>query len=152
MLALHIFYKKKKQPFECIYKMKFMAGKQKRADITERFCAKAYIVTHVNNENIVIYHQIFLMNLVIVFLCSASVLCFVKCPFVSSISAHPPPPLPTQRKVTKFCSINLANPKLGPFRICRILWLPSVVRATISSFTNHLPLQLGDKSFKVYLK
>ena len=69
--------------------MKFMVGKQVRADTTERFCAKAYIVTHVNNENIVIYHQIFLMNLVIVFLCSASVLCFVKCSFVSSISAHP---------------------------------------------------------------
>lgn len=69
--------------------MKFMVEKQKRAAITERFCAKAYIVTHVNNENIVIYHQIFLMNLVIVFLCSASVLCFVKCPFVSSISIHP---------------------------------------------------------------
>lgn len=29
------------------------------------------------------------MNLVIVFLCRASVLCFVKCPFVSSISIHP---------------------------------------------------------------
>lgn len=72
--------------------MKFMFEKQKRAAITERFCAKAYIVTHVNNENIVIYHQIFLMNLVIVFLCSASVLCFVKCPFVSSISIHPSSP------------------------------------------------------------
>lgn len=38
-------------------KMKFMVGKQKRADTTDQFCAKAYIVTHVNNENIVIYHQ-----------------------------------------------------------------------------------------------
>ena len=119
MLALHIFFKN--QPFECIYKMKFMVGKQKRADTTDQFCAKAYIVTHVNNENIVIYHQIFLMNLVIVFLCSASVLCFVKCPFVSSISTHPH--LPFQpRGVTKFCSINLANPELGPFIVCSLLW------------------------------
>lgn len=69
--------------------MKFMVAKQKTADTTERFCAKADIVTHVNNENTVMYHQIFLMNLVIVFLCRASVLCFVKCPFVSSISIHP---------------------------------------------------------------
>lgn len=48
--------------------MKFMVEKQKRADGTERFCVKAYIVTNINNENIVIYHQISLMNLVIVFL------------------------------------------------------------------------------------
>lgn len=76
--------------------MKFMVETQKRGDRTERFCAKAYIVTHVNNENIVIYHQIFLMNLVIVLLCSTSVLCFVKCSFVSSRSV--PPPAPSQPK------------------------------------------------------
>lgn len=38
--------------------MKFTVEIQKRGDITERFCAKAYIVTHVNNENTVRYHQI----------------------------------------------------------------------------------------------
>lgn len=63
------------------------------------------------------------MNLVIVFLCRASVLCFIKCPFVSTHFNSPPPPVPTQRKVTKFCSINLANPKLGPFIVCSPLWL-----------------------------
>lgn len=89
------------------------------------------------------------MNLVIVFLCSASVLCSVKCPFVSSISIHPPPPLPTQRKVTKFCSIRLANPKLGPFVVYSILWL---LISYPSHSPNHLLASLCDKSFKVYFK
>lgn len=78
--------------------MKFMAEKQKRVVKTERFCVPAYIVTHVNNENIVTYHQILFMNLAIVFFCSASVLCFVKYPFVPSISIHPLFPLEPKGK------------------------------------------------------
>lgn len=47
------------QPFECICKMEFTVETQKRGAVREeRFCAKAYIVTHVNNENIVICPQI----------------------------------------------------------------------------------------------
>lgn len=95
--------------------MNFTVETQQRRYKVRDFCAKAHIVTHVNNENIVTYHQIFLMNLVIVFFCGTSVLCFVNCPFVASISAHPSPPLPIQRKGTKFCPISLASFKLGPF-------------------------------------
>lgn len=52
---------------------------------SKSFCAKAHIVTHVNNENIVIYYQIFLMNLVIVFHGGTNALCFLSLLFVSSI-------------------------------------------------------------------
>lgn len=114
-----------------------MVGKQKRADTTERFCAKAYIVTHVNNENIVISHQIFLMNLVIVFPCSANVLCLVMCPFVSSISTPPP-----TKAATKFCSTNLANPKLGPVIVQSPVWLLLTCPSLSSPSPNHLLLQI----------
>lgn len=55
------------------------------------------------------------MNLVIVFLCSTNVLCFVKVPICFLHFNPSPPPPPAPRKVTKFCAISLANPKLGPF-------------------------------------
>lgn len=54
----------------------------------------------------------------------------------------PPPPLPTQRKVTKFCSINLANSKLGPFIVCSVLWLLSLCKAQSPHSPSHLPVQV----------
>lgn len=89
----------------------------------ERFCAKAHVVTHVNNENIVVYHQVLLNEFGHCVLTKHKCLVLHKLPICFFHFSPPCPPPPTQRKVTKFWSISLATFKLGPFIVYSRVWL-----------------------------